>query len=38
MDRNIRHAGTGLATLAIIVLIGAQALGAPKYSDWATPT
>lgn len=38
MDRNIRQAGSALATLAIMVLIGAQALGAPKYSDWATPT
>ena len=38
MDRNIRQAGSALATLAIMVLIGAQAVGAPKYSDWATPT
>lgn len=33
-----RQASATLATLAITILIGAQAFAAPRYSDWATPT
>ena len=37
MDRSIRQASAVLAALAITIMIGAQALAAPKYSDWSTP-